>query len=48
MFYAELGLENLATLVPFFEIEGSGLILAAFNLLPVAAICVAVVDCARS
>jgi len=46
--YAEPGLENLAIFVPCFEIEGSGLRLATFTILPVEAICVAEVDGVRS
>jgi len=46
--YAEPGMENLATFVPCFEIEGSGLRIAAINILPVEAICVAEADGARS
>jgi len=37
----EPGLEDLASLVPSFEIEGSGLRLAAFTILPVEVVCVA-------
>ena len=45
--YAETGIENLATFVPCFENEGSGLRIAAFNILPVEAIGVAEADGAR-
>jgi hypothetical protein len=37
----EPGLEDLASLVSCSEIEGSGLRLAAFTILPVEAVCVA-------
>jgi len=39
MIFVEPGLEDLASLVPCFEVEGSGLRLAAFTILPVEAVC---------
>ena len=43
MIFSELGLENLASFVPCFEIEGSGLGLTVLNILAVEAVGVAVV-----
>jgi hypothetical protein len=41
MIFVEPGLEFLASLVPYFLIEGIGLRLAAFTILPVEAACIA-------
>jgi len=41
LIFAEPDLENLISLVPCFQIEGSELRLAAFTIVPVEAVCVA-------
>jgi hypothetical protein len=44
LIFAEPGLEDLISLVPYFQIEGSELMLAAFTVVPVDAVGVAEVD----
>jgi hypothetical protein len=44
MTFAEPGLEDLTLLVPCFKIEGSGLGLAAFTILPIDAVGVVEVE----